>query len=93
MGASNPALFSIYFNNGSMDLMITLILKLIIVQNQGGDKTLQISEINTKRQFYEMKSYWNKTLNKSIEKNGTLVNYHRREILSRSCGQLKITSL
>lgn len=30
---------------------------------------LQISEINTKSQFYEMRSNWNKTLNQSIEKN------------------------
>jgi hypothetical protein len=30
---------------------------------------LRISEINTKREFFEMKGYWDQTLNKSVENN------------------------
>ena len=33
------------------------------------EKVLQISEINTKEQFYEMKNYWDETLNRSTENN------------------------
>jgi CelD/BcsL family acetyltransferase involved in cellulose biosynthesis len=45
-----------------------LILQLL-VRSEGGYKTLQIHEINTKKQFYKMRKHWNNTLNESLENN------------------------
>jgi hypothetical protein len=38
-------------------------------QTYKGPELLQISEITTKKQFLEMKNYWDQTLDKSLENN------------------------
>lgn len=55
------------------------------MNNQGGRKAILIREINTKRQFYELRSHWNQILNRSVE-NSIFLTWEKMEPLVRRMG-------